>query len=43
MYLLTKEADDLAIVFAPEESLRVGDNLDIEGIVAQVIDIRFAD
>jgi hypothetical protein len=43
MYLLTKEADELAIVFAPEESLRIGDNLDIDGIVAQVIDIQFAD
>ena len=43
MYLLTKEADELAIVFAPEERLRIGDNLDIDGIVAQVIDIRFAD
>ena len=43
MYLLTKEGDDLAIVFAPEERLRIGDNLDIDGIVAQVIDIQFAD
>jgi hypothetical protein len=43
MYLLTKEADELAIVFAPEESLRIGDNLDIEGVIAQVIDIQFAD
>ncbi|MCR3906987.1 MAG: ATP-binding protein [Tenericutes bacterium] len=43
MYLLTKEGDDLAIVFAPEEKLRIGDNLDIDGIVAQVIDIQFAD
>jgi hypothetical protein len=43
MYLLTKEADDLAIVFAPEERLRIGDTLDIDGIVAQVIDIQFAD
>ncbi|MGA2683218.1 MAG: DUF87 domain-containing protein [Candidatus Bathyarchaeia archaeon] len=43
MYLLTKEEDDLAIVFAPEESLRIGDNLDIDGVIAQVIDIRFAD
>jgi hypothetical protein len=30
-------------VFAPEESLRIGDNLDIEGVIAQVIDITFAD
>lgn len=43
MYLLTKEADDLAIVFSPEERLRIGDTLDIDGIVAQVVDIQFAD
>jgi len=43
MYLLTKEGDDLAIVFAPEERLRIGDNLDIDGVVAQVVDIQFAD
>ena len=43
MYLLTKEQDELDIVFAPEESLRIGDNLDIEGVIAQVIDITFAD
>jgi hypothetical protein len=43
MYLLTKEADELAIVFSPEERLRIGDTLDIDGIVAQVVDIQFAD
>ena len=43
MYLLTKEADDLWIVFSPEEKVRLGDSLKIEDIVAQVIDIRFAD
>jgi hypothetical protein len=43
MYLLTKEGDDLAIVFSPEERLRIGDNLDIDGVVAQVVDIQFAD
>jgi hypothetical protein len=43
MYLLTKEADELAIVFSPEETLRLGDTLAIDGIVAQVVDIQFAD
>jgi len=43
MYLLTKEADDLWIVFSPEEKVRLGDSLKIEDIVAQVIDIQFAD
>jgi hypothetical protein len=43
MYLLTKEADELAIVFAPDEKLRLGDALYIDGIVAQVVDIQFAD
>ena len=43
MYLLTKEADDLWIVFSPQEKLRLGDTLKIDEIVAQVIDIQFAD
>lgn len=43
MYLLTKEGDELLIVFSPEERLRLGDSLSIDGIVAQVVDIRFAD
>jgi len=43
MYLLTKEGDELAIVYSPEESLRIGDTLIIDGIIAQVIDIQFAD
>jgi len=43
MYLLTKEADELAIVYSPEEKLRLGDTLTIDGIVAQVVDINFAD
>jgi len=42
MYLLTKEADELTIVFSPEERLRLGDTLAIDGIVAQVVDIQFA-
>jgi hypothetical protein len=43
MYLLTKDADEMDIVFSPEEKLRIGDTLDIDGVVAQVVDIQFAD
>jgi len=43
MYILTKEGDELAIVYSPEERLRLGDTLAIDGIIAQVIDIHFAD
>ena len=43
MYLLTKEADELAIVYSPEEKLRLGDTLTVDGIIAQVVDINFAD
>ena len=43
MYLLTKHADDLAIVFSPHETLRLGETLQIDDIVAQVVDIQFAD
>lgn len=43
MYLLTKEGDELAIVFSPEEKIRLGDTLKIDGLIAQVIDIQFAD
>jgi len=43
MYLLTKEADELAVVYSPEERLRLGDTLTIDGVIAQVVDIHFAD
>jgi hypothetical protein len=43
MYLLTKHADDLAIVFSPSETLRLGETLKIDDIIAQVVDIQFAD
>lgn len=43
MYLLTKEADELAIVYSPEEKLKLGDTLAIDGIIAQIVDIQFAD
>jgi hypothetical protein len=42
MYVLTKEGDDLALVFSPDESIRLGDTLLIDDIVAQVVDIQFA-
>ncbi|MGP8134418.1 MAG: ATP-binding protein [Halobacteriota archaeon] len=43
MYVLTKYGDELALVFSPDETVRLGDTLVIEDIVAQVIDIQFAD
>ena len=43
MYLLSKDANDLWIVFSPSERLRLGDNLKIDDIVAQIIDVQFAD
>jgi len=43
MFLLTKEGDELAIVFSPEEKIRIGDTLLVDGIVVQVMDMQFAD
>lgn len=43
LYLLTKDEDDLWIVYSPEEKVKVGDSLQIGDIVAQVVDMRFAD
>ncbi|MFH0847955.1 MAG: DUF87 domain-containing protein [archaeon] len=43
MYLLTKNQDSLWIVYSPEEKLKLGDNLKIGEIVAQVVDMQFAD
>ena len=43
MYLLTKDENDLWIVYSPQEKLRLGDSLKIEDVVAQVVDMRFAD
>ena len=43
MYLLTKLGDELNIVYSPQEKVRLGDTLLIDDIVAQVIDIQFAD
>jgi len=43
MYVLTKYGDELALVFSPDETVRLGDTLLVDDIVAQVIDIQFAD
>jgi DNA helicase HerA-like ATPase len=43
MYLLTKDEDELWIVYSPEEKIRLGDSLKIGDIVAQVVDMHFAD
>jgi hypothetical protein len=43
MYVLTKYGDELALVFSPDEAVRLGDTLLIDDIVAQVVDIQFAD
>jgi len=43
MYLLTKDEDDLWIVYSPEEKLKLGDSLKIGDVVAQIVDMRFAD
>jgi len=43
MYILTKEGDELWIVYSPEEKLRLGDSLNIDDIVVQVVDIQYAD
>jgi hypothetical protein len=43
MYLLSKDANDLWIVFSPSERLRLGDNIKIDDVVAQIVDIQFAD
>jgi hypothetical protein len=43
MYLLSKQADDLWVVFSPNERLKLGDTIKIEDIVAQVVEIQFAD
>src|SRR5208283_4708538 len=43
MYLLSKQADDLWVVFSPNERLKLGDTIKIDDIVAQVVEIQFAD
>ena len=43
MYVLKKYGDELALVFSPDEAVRLGDALLVDDIVAQVVDIQFAD
>jgi len=43
MYVWTKYGDELALVFSPDETVRLGDTLLVDEIIAQVIDIQFAD
>jgi hypothetical protein len=43
MRLLTKKADDLVVVYSPDEHVKLGDTLFVDGIVSQVINIQFAD
>ena len=43
MLVLNKRGDEIYIIFHPrEENLRVGDCLDVGGIVTQVVDIEYA-
>jgi hypothetical protein len=42
MYILTKEGDEITIIFSPDENLSIGDTLKIDGLIVQVIDIQFA-
>jgi len=43
MYVLTKYGDELALVFSPDEAFRLGDTLLVDDIMAQVVDIQFAE
>jgi len=43
MYVLTKYGDELALVFSPDEAVRLGDTLLVDDIMAQIVDIQFAD
>jgi len=40
--ILNKKGDEIYILLRPEEHLRMGECLDIGGIIAQVIDIEYA-
>lgn len=42
MRILNKKGDEIYILCRPEENLRVGDCLNIGGIIAQVIDVEYA-
>jgi hypothetical protein len=43
MYLLSKQADNLWIVFSPNERIKLGDTLKIDDVVVQVVEVQFAD
>jgi hypothetical protein len=42
MKILNKKGDEIYILCRPDESLRIGDCLNIGGIIAQVIDVEYA-
>jgi hypothetical protein len=42
MKVFDKRGDEMFILFGPDEKLKVGDCLDVGGIVVQVIDIQYA-
>lgn len=42
MKILDKRGDEFYILFGPDERLRVGQCLDVEGILVQIIDIQYA-
>ncbi len=42
MRILNKKGDEIYILCRPDESLRIGDCLNIGGIIAQVIDVEYA-
>ena len=43
MYLLTKNDDQLVIVASKDEKIRVGDICESDGVISQVVEIRFVD
>lgn len=42
MRILNKKGDEIYILCRPDESLRIGDCLNVGGIIAQVIDVEYA-
>jgi hypothetical protein len=42
MNVLNKQKDEIYVLFHPDERLKIGDVLDIGGIVSQVIDVEYA-
>jgi len=43
LYLLTKNDDQLVIVASKDEKIRVGDICESDGVISQVVEIRFVD